>query len=121
MSDSYLYLLSIWIQILQLSLLKKKNTKLLLTKKKKKSTISCKNYSFLSGNFYFFFNSLKHFKIFVIQILYSYHKSSSIHTDVYNFSFVQISIFFTYHNSYPNQQIQMSYWVSIFYNSLSHF
>ena len=35
MSDSYLYLLSIWIQILQLSLLKKKNTKLLITKKKK--------------------------------------------------------------------------------------
>ena len=133
MSYSYLYLLSIWIQILQLSLSKKKkiqNTKLLLPKnikrvilwlshvqkgkkktiilttylysnilflfvfviylnsnteiifikqkinkykitylKKKKLTTSRKNYSFLSWNFYgfFFFYSLKHFKIFVIQ------------------------------------------------------
>ena len=41
----------------------------------------------------FFLNSLKHSKIFVIQILYSYHKSSSIHTNVYHLSFVKIPNF----------------------------
>ena len=43
MSDSYLYLLPIWIQILQLSLSKKKNTKYKITsskKYKKSNTIS---------------------------------------------------------------------------------
>ena len=99
-----MYLWSIWIQILQLSLLKllkkkifiKKIQNYFFQKKKKKLITSCKNCSFVSWNFYgfFFFNSLKYSKIFVIQILYSYHKSSSIHTNVYNFSFVQISNFF---------------------------
>ena len=61
-------------------------------KKKKKTTTSFKNYSFLSRNFYFFFfKFLKHSKIFVIQILYNYHKSPSIHTNVYHLCFVQIS------------------------------
>ena len=40
----------------------------------------------------FFFKFFKTFQnLFFIQILYSYHKSSSIYTDVYHFSFVQIS------------------------------
>ena len=42
----------------------------------------------------FSLNSLKYSKNFVIQILCSYHKSSSIHNNIYHLSFVQISIFF---------------------------
>ena len=124
MSNSYLCLLSICIQILQLSLQKNiYTTKFLFKKKKKKTTTSHKKYSFLSQNFYgsLFLNSLKHSKIFVIQILYSYHKSSSFHTNIYYLSFIQISIFFTYYNSYPNQEIQMSNWVLISYHSLSNY
>ena len=57
-------------------------------KKKKNPTTSHKNCSFLTWNFYeyFFYYSLKHSKNFVITN-----------------SFVQISNFFTYHNSYLNQ------------------
>ena len=43
--------------------------------------------------FFFFFHSLKCFKIFFIQILYSYYKYSSIHTNEYHLSFIQISNF----------------------------
>ena len=74
----------------------KKNTKLLLPKQKNPlpHVKTAHSYPEISMVFFFFFNSLKYSKIFVIQILYSYHKSSSIHTNVYNFSFVQISNFF---------------------------
>ena len=61
MSYSYLYLLSICIQILQLSLFKEK--------KKKKPTTSRKKYSFLSQNFYGLFIYL-----FFITILILVHK-----------------------------------------------
>ena len=69
--------------ILSLMYKRGKNTKLIFQKKKKKPTTTHKNYSFLFQNFYgFSFNSLKHSKIFDIQILYNYHKSPSIHTNV---------------------------------------
>ena len=43
----------------------------------------------------FFFKFFKTFQnLFFIQILYSYHKSSSICTSIYHLSFVQISNFF---------------------------
>ena len=55
---------------------------------------------------FFLINSLKHSKIFVIQILYRYHKSPLIHTNVYHLFFFGSNLnffFFTYHNFYPNQ------------------
>ena len=59
-----------------------------------------KNYSFLSQN------SLKHSKIFVIQILYRYHKSPLIHTNVYHLFFlVQILIFLFYSSQFLSQSI----------------
>ena len=74
----------------------KKNTKLLLPKKKKKNPLphvkTTHSYSEISMVF-FFFNSLKHSKIFVIQILYSYYISPFIHTNVYHLSFITINKF----------------------------
>ena len=66
----------------------KKNRKLLIPKKKKKKPLPyVKTTHFYPKISMIFCNSLKHSKIFVIQILYSYHKSPSIHTDIYHISF----------------------------------
>ena len=75
-------------------LYKKKKNK--ITSSKKKPHYLTQKLLILTPNFLwsFFFKSLKHSKIFVIQILYKNHKSPSIHTNVYHLSFVQISIFF---------------------------
>ena len=54
--------------------------------------------------FVFFFNSLKHSKIFVIQILYRYHKSSSIHTNVYHLFFCS-NLKFLYLSQFLSQSI----------------
>ena len=95
-----------------------KNTKLLLKKKKKKNpTTSRKNFSFSSRNFYGFFlkNSLKHSKIFVIQILYSYHNQhSSILT--YIVFHVFKSQFFFYLLQFLSQSINSN--VSLGFNFL---
>ena len=95
------------IKKLQLSLSKKKKYKITSSKKKKKLPHVKTTHSYFEISTFKKKkkkkNSLKHSKIFFIQILYSYHKSPSIHTNVYHLFFVQISKFFTYHNFYPNQ------------------
>ena len=71
-----------------------------IKKKKKVKT----THSYLKISMVFSLNSLKYSKNFVIQILCSYHKSSSIHNNIYHLSFVQISIFF-YLSQFLSQSI----------------
>ena len=73
------------------------NTSIIFIKKYKITSSKTKNllpqiktthfYPKISMVFFFLINSLKHSKIFVIQILYRYHKSPLIHTNVYHLFF----------------------------------